>query len=390
MRLFVFLLLASATFGQINDSKLIIGRNTGYHIFDDGTQTRIFGFAKTLGESIKIPGPLIDIKQGDSVKIDFWNVSQGAPHTIHLHGLDVDQQNDGVGMLSFEVHHMEHGYYYFKAPHAGTYLYHCHVGSTVHLQAGMYGLLIVRPPNGSKLQTWENGETYDREFSFLTSEIDTTWHHDSILNHEHDTTGNNPMYVPKKFSPQYYLMNGLNGTQFDDPSNYFFTLKNEKVYLRLANIGYYGTRYLIPSDLNPRILASDGRPLPVPENSSTIEVLPGERYDVMINPGTKQFYGIELEHFNLNNGLTTSSQTLTIQTSTADLSEEKTNKMIYPNPSSTGVFYINNSSGEYFDILDVYGRKVYSGTEDQIDLSSEQNGIYFLNIAGEVYRLIKN
>ena len=132
-------------YSQIDYSKLIIGRNNGTMVLHDGNITDIFGFAETLGESISLPGPTINITEGDSVQIDFWNVSQGAPHTIHLHGLDVNQENDGVPALSYEVHHMDHGYYKFKAPHPGTYIYHCHVVSTIHVQAGMYGVIIVKP-----------------------------------------------------------------------------------------------------------------------------------------------------------------------------------------------------------------------------------------------------
>ena len=183
--LFISLLLIGLnTEAQIDYSKLIIGRTTGQKDLHDGNSTRIMGFAETLSEEIDIPGPTIYMNEGDSVEIDFWNMSQGAPHTIHLHGLDVDQANDGVPNLSFDVHHMDHGYYRFKAPHAGTYLYHCHVVSTIHVQAGMYGVIIVRPPSGDANTTWDGGETYDREFIWTSSEIDTNWHTNAVLDHD--------------------------------------------------------------------------------------------------------------------------------------------------------------------------------------------------------------
>ena len=91
--LFVFVFYMYNVWSQIDYSKLIIGRNMGTHTFHDGEQTRIFGFTETLSAATKIPGPTIYLNSGDSVKLDFWNMSQGAPHTIHLHGLDVNQQN---------------------------------------------------------------------------------------------------------------------------------------------------------------------------------------------------------------------------------------------------------------------------------------------------------
>ena len=129
---FGILLFASS---QQDLNFLLIARNTGEKILTNNDTIRVFGFAQSLGEQPGVPGPTLEMNEGDSVHIDLWNVSQGAPHTIHLHGLDVDQQNDGVPHLSFDVHHMDHGYYHFKAPHAGTYLYHCHVASTIHVHS---------------------------------------------------------------------------------------------------------------------------------------------------------------------------------------------------------------------------------------------------------------
>lgn len=383
-----FILLSNSLFGQIDYTKLIIGRNTGTHTFHDGEQTRIFGFTETLSAPTRIPGPTIYVNSGDSVKIDFWNMSQGAPHTIHLHGLDVDQQNDGVGMLSFEVIHDTHGYYYFKAPHPGTYLYHCHVGSTVHLQAGMYGLVIVRPNSGNTLLNWDSGETYDREFSLLASEVDTVWHNDTILDHEHDSLM--PLYVPSTFKPQYFLINGMSGSQLTNPLNYLFTLKDEKVYMRLANIGYYGVRYIFPTVLDARTVSSDGRPLPMEVLNDTIEVLPGERYETFLQMGTNQFYPFVVEHFNLNTQVIESTQTMIFQTSSAFLAENKGNKIeIYPNPSN-GVFTINGEITEAFSVSSYDGKFILQSQAKTIDLSFYSKGLYFVTYKGESVLLIKD
>lgn len=382
------LLLSAPVMSQIDYTKLIIGRNSGTHTFYNGEQTRIFGFAETLGEPINIPGPIIEVNSGDSVKIDFWNVSQGAPHTIHLHGLDVDQQNDGVGMLSFEVEHMEHGYYYFKAPHPGTYLYHCHVGSTIHLQAGMYGLIIVRPNSGNELLNWEGGENYDREFPLLASEIDTVWHNDTILDHEHNDSM--PLYVPNTFKPQYFLVNGKSDTQLTDPLNYLFALQNEKVCMRLANIGYYGVRYIFPATLSARTVASDGRPFPVEVVNDTVEVLPGERYETFLQLGTEQFYPFVVEHFNLNTQEVESSQQMTIQTSLSEITENNTdNLQIYPNPSD-GIFTIGGEISERYTISSIEGKVIIHSTDKTIDLSLAKSGIYLLRYKESSFILVKN
>ncbi len=379
-----FLLNSISAFAQIDQTILVIGRNVGTHTFHDGEQTRIMGFTTTLSADTKIPGPTLIMNSGDSVKIDFWNMSQGAPHTIHLHGLDVDQQNDGVPMLSFEVEHQEHGYYYFKAPHPGTYLYHCHVGSTIHLQAGMYGLLIVRPTDGNALLNWDGGESYNREFSLLASEIDTVWHNDTVLDHVHDM--NMPLYVPDSFNPQYFLVNGMSGTQLQGVDAKMYVLPNEKVYMRLANIGYFGVRYIFPSSLGARTVSSDGRPLPLEFESDTIEVLPGERYETFIQIGNDPSYNLIVQHFDLNTQLVASEQEMNFVLSSVGLSELK-KLSIHPNPSND-IFLLSEPT--YFEVLNSDGRWIMSDFSDRVDLSSFAPGVYVLRSQGQAYRLVKN
>lgn len=367
---------------QIDQSILVVGRNVGTHTFHDGETTRIMGFTPNLSSDTKIPAPTLIVNSGDSVKIDFWNMSQGAPHTIHLHGLDVDQQNDGVPMTSFEVLHMEHGYYYFKAPHPGTYLYHCHVGSTIHLQAGMYGLIIVRPSNGDPLLNWDNGESYDREFSLLASEIDTVWHNDTILDHDHDM--NMPLYVPATFQPQYFLVNGKSGSQLDTPDSYMYVFEGDKVYMRLANIGYFGVRYIFPDALNTRVVSSDGRILPSEVLSDTVEVLPGERYEAFVQIGSASEYPVIVEHFNLNTQVVAAQQNMYFKLTTLGMDEEQLLN-VYPNPSN-GIFYFDHYT-EY-TVSTIEGKLISSGSGNYMDLSGFPKGTYLLFAEGISRRVV--
>lgn len=333
------LLLASLTFqAQVND--LLIARNTGKFPIWNGDTIRVFGFTKALKAEVKIPGPTLIYNEGDSVTIDLWNVSQGAPHTIHLHGLDVNQANDGVPHLSFDVAHMDHGFYHFIAPHPGTYLYHCHVVSTIHVQAGMYGLIIIRPSDGS-YTTWDGGHKYDKEVSWMTSELDTNWHKDDVLEHPHDTgTHIMPVKIPE-FHPQHFLVNGLSKQQLSDSTVSISSSANEKVYLRIANIGYYGNKIKIPSGFNARVVSSDGRPLPTEEVSDSLTIYPGERYSLLLQ-ATSQFAGnITIDYFNLNTGITASSQSVPVAVNGFFTTQEKQfpKLALYPNPANTIVTF---------------------------------------------------
>ena len=387
---FLFIILATQNvYAQIDYSKLIVGRNNGTKTLHDGNVTNTFGFAESLGELIDVPGPTIYFNEGDSIEIDFWNMSQGAPHTIHLHGLDVNQQNDGVGALSFDVYHMQHGFYKFKAPHAGTYLYHCHVVSTIHVQAGMFGVLIVRPEDGNPNQVWTGGETYDKELIITSSEIDTNWHTDAVLDHPYDTLNPVPVMIPDDYTPQYFMVSGMSDTQLSDPTNYYWAAENASVYLRQSNAGYYGTRYIYPASVSARTVSSDGRPLPAEQINDTLEVYPGERYGTMIQLGSDPFYTIDVEYFNLNTNEVESTQTYTIRTSMAGIEELNSSSLrVYPVPSSTGVFYSSDEFQTAYQVYSITGNKVYEGSSTIIDLSDQPEGMYILHYQGQTKKLV--
>ena len=76
---------------------------TPQHTLWDGSNTMLMGYTSLMNAPIDIPGPILTYTEGDSVELKLRNMSQGASHTIHLHGLDVDQWNDGVPHLSWLI-----------------------------------------------------------------------------------------------------------------------------------------------------------------------------------------------------------------------------------------------------------------------------------------------
>jgi len=78
-------------------------------------------------------------------------------HTIHFHGYpNASSFYDGVPDASVAVSIGASFSYYYLAPDAGTYFWHCHISPPEHLQMGMVGQLYVRPrqnrvPGGASL-----------------------------------------------------------------------------------------------------------------------------------------------------------------------------------------------------------------------------------------------
>jgi FtsP/CotA-like multicopper oxidase with cupredoxin domain len=99
-----------------------------------------------------IPAPLIAIDEDDELFLTLTNVGMimrpdlFEQHTIHFHGYpNASAYYDGVPDASIAINIGGSFTYYYLAPDAGTYFWHCHITPPEHLQMGMVGQLYVRP-----------------------------------------------------------------------------------------------------------------------------------------------------------------------------------------------------------------------------------------------------
>jgi FtsP/CotA-like multicopper oxidase with cupredoxin domain len=143
----------------------------GFVTMADGRPTYIFSFSDVTGvpEDMAInagmlgatfPAPTIVLDEGNEFYLNLTNVGMMMrpdlfdPHTVHWHGFpEAAAIFDGVPDASVSINMGATFTYYYKVVEPGTYMYHCHVEATEHMQMGMLGNLYVRPA--------QNGTTFE-------------------------------------------------------------------------------------------------------------------------------------------------------------------------------------------------------------------------------------
>ena len=142
-----------------------------------------------------VPGPMIRVRQGDTVHLTLKNAATSkVTHSIDLHavtgpggGAKVTQVPPG-GSASFQ----------FQALNPGVYVYHCATPMVAHhIANGMYGLIVVEPPEGLP--------RVDREFYVMQG--------DFYLSGGRGQAGHHDFSMEKLLDerPDYVLFNGSVG-----------------------------------------------------------------------------------------------------------------------------------------------------------------------------------
>ena len=135
----------------------------GFAVMSDTNPMYTFGFgdqtgtlpADLIAEGIldaEWSGPTIELDQGDEFYLSLTNVGTVMrpdlfdPHTVHFHGFpNAATVFDGVPEVSIAINMGSTLTYYYNIVEPGTYLYHCHVEATEHMEMGMLANLYVHP-----------------------------------------------------------------------------------------------------------------------------------------------------------------------------------------------------------------------------------------------------
>jgi len=377
-------ILSCVAYGQNVQTINLVTQMVQTLVLDDGSTTQFWGYGliKPNGAyQASIPGPILNINKGDSVYINMYNDSP-ENHTIHLHGLDVNQANDGVGATSFTVATQDTATYAFIADHEGIFLYHCHVLTTLHLTMGMYGMIVVNNSPNSNL-IFDNGPSFTNEYRFLTSDMDRTWN-------------DNTLSIPAlfKFKANYFMVNGKSGNQlYNHAQSHVESYVGDTTVLRLGSMAYAKTRYIFPSELNAKVYMSDGRILANAFETDTLIVNSGERFTVVLIPDSNINGEIIVEYYEARNNNLEHTNMIKLN-GEASINEAEVGLFdVYPNPANNQITFKTLSLGSTIQIFDLYGRFITSIFVNEIstiiDVTDYVNGIYILKYQDKTLKIVK-
>lgn len=280
--------------------------------FDDGNSVAIWGFTDLnaggggMGGSDQMgggsfPSPAIRVTEGQIVHTEL-QVNMMWAHTIHHHGIEPSEANDGVGHFSWDVIGGTYTYQW-RPMHAGTYFYHCHTNTPLHAEMGMYGGLIVdpRPTPGDAPGTkraFYNGPIYDVEAIWAADEIDPAWHN---LNWAAGSCGGNVGL--HNLNPKYFIITGVDGknSALTNPNVAVTMQLGQTLLARYICAGFHPQKIDF-GGLTVDVVASDGRPLPAVWKTGAIEAHSAERYDCIIKPTTRGTWTVTVQFLHWRTG----------------------------------------------------------------------------------------
>jgi FtsP/CotA-like multicopper oxidase with cupredoxin domain len=94
----------------------------------------------------QVPGPELRVRRGELVEVTLVNKDVASGVTIHWHGVDVPNAEDGVaGVTQNAVLPGQRYTYRFRTDQEGTFWYHTHQISSKEVRRGLYGAFVIEP-----------------------------------------------------------------------------------------------------------------------------------------------------------------------------------------------------------------------------------------------------
>jgi manganese oxidase len=216
----------------------------------------------------QVPGPQIRVKEGDRVRVTLKN-ELAESTAMHFHGLELPNDMDGVPFITQPpIKPGESFVYEFVVPEGnhGSHMYHSHHNAAKQVGLGLLGAFIVEPRRPVAL------ERCDVDYVMILN--------DGM----HGYT--------------------LNGKSFPATEPLVAKL-GQKVRIRFMNEGMM-IHPMHLHGMHMTVIAKDGWLQPAPWKCDTLNVAPGERWDVIVNcnnPGTWAFHCHILPHAESEHGM---------------------------------------------------------------------------------------
>jgi FtsP/CotA-like multicopper oxidase with cupredoxin domain len=214
----------------------------------------------------QVPGPQLRVHEGDRVRIRLVNkLAQST--SIHFHGLELPNDQDGVPFITQPPVKPGDSYTYeFTVPNAGSHMYHSHHNSAIQVGNGLLGAFIVEPR---------------RPLPAHRADVDYVM----VLNDgAHGYT--------------------LNGKSFP-ATEPIACSQGQTVRIRFMNEGMM-IHPMHLHGMHMTVIAKDGWDQPMPWRCDTLNIAPGERWDVLVkatNPGVWAFHCHILPHAESEHGM---------------------------------------------------------------------------------------
>lgn len=213
-----------------------------------------------------VPGPQIRVREGDRVRVVLKNELTEST-VIHFHGLELPIDQDGVPFITQPPIKPGASYTYeFTVPNAGSHMYHSHLNASKQVGMGLLGAFIVDPKTPRAIEK---------------ADVDYVM----VLNDGfHGYT--------------------LNGKSFPGTEPVMAKL-GQKVRIRFMNEGMM-IHPMHLHGMHMTVIDKDGWPQPAPWKCDTLNIAPGERWDVIVHctsPGTWAFHCHILPHAETDHGM---------------------------------------------------------------------------------------
>ncbi|WP_430734270.1 multicopper oxidase domain-containing protein [Fodinisporobacter ferrooxydans] len=130
-----------------------------------------------------VPGPVIKVKQGDTIHFKLKNMDPKIPHSMDFHAVTAAPNKDFANVAP-----NKEGEFTYTAENPGVFMYHCGTAPVLmHIANGMYGTILVQPKDG-----YPTDKRINKEFVITESEV----------------YKQNDFNDMKNGSPSYVLFNG--------------------------------------------------------------------------------------------------------------------------------------------------------------------------------------